>query len=328
MDIFAIPETITNKQEAIAAVSKNGLQLEFCSEELQNDLDVVIEAILNSPIAIQYASPRIRQNRQVALIAAKLNGNILSYLTEGLRKDKELVLTAVSNHGLALRFAPTFANDKQIVYTAVTNMSSALQFASAEFKDDYELVKMAVSEPQSHALAMASNRLKNNKTIVLEAITNGHGSQYSYASSSLQYDEDVAIAALKKWPAIIISLKCYNNLRVMLEAAKLTGSAFNRASERIQENAEFVKTAVVAFPDVLTCVGPTFANNVPFLIEVVRLNPNVLRHVCKQVYQNPDFKLGIALIDFHTLHRRLKHQQTMLHLCDCTFYFFNKVKTS
>ena len=60
-------DIITNKQEALDIVTKNGYVIQYVSEELRNDKEVVLVAVKRDIEALGYASKELRNNLVVQL---------------------------------------------------------------------------------------------------------------------------------------------------------------------------------------------------------------------------------------------------------------------
>ena len=96
-------ETLCNDREVVlAAVVSEGYALEYASETLCNDREVVLAAVVNKGCALEYASETLCNDRQVVLTAVNKDGCALEYASEALRNDRETALTAVENNWCAL----------------------------------------------------------------------------------------------------------------------------------------------------------------------------------------------------------------------------------
>jgi len=51
------------KTEALELVKKEGMQLRIMDDDFQNDMDIVLEAIKNTPHAFQFASERLQKDK-------------------------------------------------------------------------------------------------------------------------------------------------------------------------------------------------------------------------------------------------------------------------
>ncbi len=72
----------------LAAVSQNGLALQYASEELQGDRNIVLAAVSQDGLALLFASEELQGDRNIVLAAVNQNGIALEYAKFGLRRDK------------------------------------------------------------------------------------------------------------------------------------------------------------------------------------------------------------------------------------------------
>ena len=91
--------------EIIKKVKRNGHYLQYASEELKNNKEVVLEAVKQNGNALQYTSKELKNDKEVVLISVEENGYALQFASEILKNDKEVVLEAVKQNGNAFEFA-------------------------------------------------------------------------------------------------------------------------------------------------------------------------------------------------------------------------------
>jgi len=189
-DVWPIPVMTVQQQQAIDAVSQDGMRLEDQLLSMRNDKGVVMAAVTHDGRALQYASAALKNDREVVLAAVAEDGEALMYAPDALKRDKEVVLVAVSSYPFALEFAsPARKQDRDLVLVAVTLNGFALEFASAELKGDKSVVLAAVTK-DGRALKYASDALKDDKDVVLAAVTKDGRALY-YASDALKNDSEV-----------------------------------------------------------------------------------------------------------------------------------------
>jgi len=68
--VFATPEVQRNKEIVMKAVKQNGLAIQY-AEELQDDNDVVQAAVKQYGFALAYASPRLSNFLPIVTMAVK-----------------------------------------------------------------------------------------------------------------------------------------------------------------------------------------------------------------------------------------------------------------
>jgi hypothetical protein len=91
-----------DKEIVIEAVKTDSCSLKFASEELKNDIDVVM-ALLSTQKDIDVEDPfkfvgkKFKGDREIALKAVRRNGMSLQSLSDDLMKDREIILNALEN---------------------------------------------------------------------------------------------------------------------------------------------------------------------------------------------------------------------------------------
>ena len=93
-----------------------GSMLQYASEKLQDDKEVVLEAVKISCYELKYASERLKADKEITLEAVKQNGLALEYADDSLKKNKEIVLEALKENVLTLKYADdSLKNDPDIL---------------------------------------------------------------------------------------------------------------------------------------------------------------------------------------------------------------------
>ena len=139
--------------------------MQYASEELRGDREVVLAAVKSNGNQLEYASEALRGDREIVLAAVKFNGDQLEYASEELRGDKEIVLAAVQHSGSygALQYASEeLRGDREVVLAAVKNDMYALQYASEELQNDEELKKIA-ERTRAEAMGIKINEEENSE---------------------------------------------------------------------------------------------------------------------------------------------------------------------
>ena len=73
------------------------MELEYASEELRNNKEVVLEAVKKNGSALEYASERLQADKDVVLAAVKQYGDSIVYANwdSDVLYDREIILAAV-----------------------------------------------------------------------------------------------------------------------------------------------------------------------------------------------------------------------------------------
>jgi hypothetical protein len=142
------------------------MALQFATEQLKDDSEIVLKAIQENGMALKFASERLKDDPEIVLKAVQKYGGALEFASERLKDDAEIVLKAVQKYGGALEFASKrLKDDKEFVLAAIQENGMALQFATEQLKDDSEIVLKAIQE-NGMAFKFASERLKDDPEII------------------------------------------------------------------------------------------------------------------------------------------------------------------
>jgi len=126
---------ITDRNEALAEVTKNGSHLKNVSDELKKDRDIVLTAIKQNSEAFIYADNELKKDKEIVLEAitnynkySLLNGNKLMYVDETLKDDKDIVLAAVKLDNREFGYASErLKNDKDILFEIIKKDNSKFE---------------------------------------------------------------------------------------------------------------------------------------------------------------------------------------------------------
>ena len=102
----------------LAAVSANGIALQWSPERFRNDKEVALAAVQSAGQALKYVGRGLRGDRDVVAAAVQQNALALSFASKRLRKDKGLVLEACKANGQALLFAEHLREDSDCLLAA------------------------------------------------------------------------------------------------------------------------------------------------------------------------------------------------------------------
>ena len=91
-----------DKLIVLAAVKQNGDALQYASDDLKKDPEVVAEAIREYSRSILFSSWALGDLKLVTLAVQRGFSDILSYVDEGLRGNKDLVVKVLGRDGMQL----------------------------------------------------------------------------------------------------------------------------------------------------------------------------------------------------------------------------------
>ncbi|MGC6404755.1 MAG: DUF4116 domain-containing protein [Candidatus Comchoanobacterales bacterium] len=174
-------EKINDRKTLLGLVSQNGLALQHAGSEtfgflfrkeqpLNNDFEVVNNAVYKNGLALQYASTDLKDNSEIVLVAVEQNGLALQHASEKLKNDREMVLKAVKQNGLALEYAgDDFKNDTQVVIAAIKDQYNAWDFVGDELKSNEKFILSVLSQRPSVWLKLDSS-LKDDVDFIKKAV--------------------------------------------------------------------------------------------------------------------------------------------------------------
>lgn len=185
LELANYPKESTDYLCVFAAVSQNGLAIIHASLSLQQNLDIIIAAINNNPIAINLVKSDLitqemlidciqrgndidipqsfEDNNNVALAQVTKDGLLLKDISIVLQDDYDIIMAAVSQNGLALEFVDGMHfMDQQIIETAVTQNGLALKFA-APFAKKMPRIVHAALKSNVMALQYVDESIRSHK---------------------------------------------------------------------------------------------------------------------------------------------------------------------
>lgn len=187
----ASDQLLNNREFLIQALALDGRGLEFVSQDLQNDKEIILAASING--SIQFLSEELRDDREIVELAVTNWGMELEYASTRLRNDKVVVMKAVQKYPQALKFASQRLQYHPEVRRAagqeLSDTQDVLKDVPKPLRDDIDVVLAAVTF-SGESLKSASARLRNNKDVVLAALKQNDDA-FAYVSDELQQDGDV-----------------------------------------------------------------------------------------------------------------------------------------
>jgi hypothetical protein len=181
------PSILASSDEEIvlAAVQQNGLALQFASPEIQAESAIVLKAMQQNVLAFRHASEELKDDYDFVLKAVQQNGLALRYAPVQFQANREIVLAAVQQNILAFMVVPSvFKADREFILEAVKQNGWALRWATEDLKKDREIVLKAVQQ-NGLALEHAASELRNDREIVLAAVQQ-NGAAHAYAAPELK----------------------------------------------------------------------------------------------------------------------------------------------
>lgn len=231
-----------DRAAVLDAVMRNGQALEFASDLLRNDPEIVLAAMKQSHgSALQYASAELRGSRPFIYQCIQEEGGALRYVNDAFKNDREIVLMAVKQFGFHLQYASQALRlDQELVIAARKPGPSGLHWqrvGGSKFKPAGG--KELHNKPLSKALASKASKAAAEQaaaaTAGLEAATTEEEAAEAKAQAEAEA-KDLETATLTlaepEWEKFKQSFK--ESLRVLNENhfLKTSEGVFQPAEER------------------------------------------------------------------------------------------------
>ena len=127
----------TDREFVLKAVKSNGRALEFASEELRNDREIVKATVKNTAQIDKTHEFSVDLLESYSALRCAISGSDLQH-------DKGFILELIELDGMTLSCASDeLRADREVVLPAVTQFGQSIQFASEELQNDQGLIDIA-----------------------------------------------------------------------------------------------------------------------------------------------------------------------------------------
>ncbi|CAJ1330894.1 unnamed protein product [Effrenium voratum] len=130
----------------------------------------MLQALKRSGMALQFASEALRCDREVVLEAARQDGCSVRFaFYQAFREDFDIMKEAIANDWRSYGYASNeLKRNKDLALFAIEQSWETLQFVDEDLQDDLEVMSAAVSQ-KGEALRYASDRLRIHPELVRKA---------------------------------------------------------------------------------------------------------------------------------------------------------------
>jgi hypothetical protein len=212
---FATPAQRADKAFVLAAVTQDGLELEFTT--LKDDYSISLASVLQNGLALEFTT---------------------------FKDDYDIVFSAVAQNGLALAFT-TMEINKVIAFAAVTNNLTLLELGPGVDPQDtiqYCLDNIGIT------LSLDSENIPNSQVVVIS-----YGGERMYSSFTVENNigtspdnNDYNGLSLQYLPSVF-----QDDYDIVKYAVKNNGLSLQFASITLRGNAEIVALAVAQNPEAI-----------------------------------------------------------------------------
>lgn len=141
--------------------------LRFLSQDLKDDYDIVMEAVKQNGRALSCASVRLQDNPQIVIeaITEEYGWRNLAYASKAICNNKEVMLHAVKVDALALDYASEeLRNDKDIIVAAINQCKNSKHINPRHIeKLERKLLEMEENATKDELIEMLKEAKEENK---------------------------------------------------------------------------------------------------------------------------------------------------------------------
>lgn len=141
---------LTDKKEIISEIKTGTVSLlDYASQEIKADKEVILEAVKHYGWALSYGSDELKADKEVVSEAVSQYGRALQYASDELRNDRKIVLKAIENNGIAFMYiSEEFKNDIDIVLAALFSDISMYHFVGTKLKNNHAVINSLINSSE------------------------------------------------------------------------------------------------------------------------------------------------------------------------------------
>lgn len=145
---------------------------QYFDESMRGDKEFVLDVVKKDGMALEFVTNNLKADRDVVLAAVRQNGYALQFAAESLKADKGIILEAVKQNGYALQYATEKPRSNKIFQKQLfeTNFSSfeyminpALEICAEYEQMAKDLTELNISNYERFNTASAREIIKNRK---------------------------------------------------------------------------------------------------------------------------------------------------------------------
>ena len=247
----ASPTLKDDKEFCLFAVKSDGSNVQYISDRLLEDSELIEEAFANSRgsnlFFLDHRLSVFNDKKELVLKLIKNGAAPLDYVSNNLKDDIDVVINAVTNNGSQLKFASDRLKDnQQIILKAIENDSKYFEYASDNLKSNVEFISNLIINTKyyirsktspilikenpddykfvpnlEYIFKYCSEQILSNKELMIQAVKQ-EGSLLAFASEVLKSDKEIVLTALQNRPTKEILMLASKKLQEDLDLLILT----------------------------------------------------------------------------------------------------------
>jgi len=146
----ATQEQQSDRAFVLKAVAYDGYNLEYVSEKLRNDKEIVLKAIESFSEVLKFSGESLQNDRAFIKEAIKVNEYVLSDAKEKFQKDSELAFLAVKRNSMVLKFLPYYKRNKAFILELLNSDIDVFPYIEERLKTDRDIIKATQMVPYKY----------------------------------------------------------------------------------------------------------------------------------------------------------------------------------
>ncbi|MCL2722622.1 MAG: DUF4116 domain-containing protein [Treponema sp.] len=290
------------------AINKNGIALQYASEELRGNKELALYALENcnathSIIEVRdlykTLSQALRADIDIITSAVKLDASVLCNAPDEFRDNKELAMLALNNqyyspfscpHGLIYCLSPRLKADVDFMISVINKNISDLQYASDDLHSDINFMTRAVNK-SGFAIRYASDDLRDNIDLVTIAI-NQDASALRFASDDLRGNTDLVKKAINQDPSALrfAHVDLYGNKELVLYTLEKWREWWGKKEFRNYEYENY-GMHLNNFRELIETLSPVFGSDIDVMTKIINISDFYFSYASDELRGNFDFVL-------------------------------------
>ena len=245
IEVSDVPLHLLDDKDVLLAIFKHDTRLDKLPVKFREHREIVkmyLEAWGNRA-SLEYASDELKSDRDIVKLSVYKNGLNLKYASDELRSDRDIVISALSSTGQIFKYIPErLREDRDIIKIALRKDVDNFEFLPEKLKEDKDFILEIYEMPRfisclslkSPAFRFVSKELRNDKDFVLKILKmTAPGTRIlEFVSEELKKDEDIVSLVAQKYAS----------------APKLVEGLSRHELERIDSNKDYEKRRSAGLP--------------------------------------------------------------------------------
>ena len=200
---YASEEMKDNVEIVMAAVKTESFALQYASSNMKNNIDIVMEAVKQWPSSLQFASPHLQNNFQVVMEAVKGSPEVLGLASSEMQHNEDIVMAAVLKCETAFRYVPyKFREDSQFALKLLSQLNYSFKeyfqcFASKVRNDRNVIETLIQKNPEAIGYGYAGDKLRKDFEFNLQMVAK-NGLALQYVRKDMKNKKDLVKAAISQ----------------------------------------------------------------------------------------------------------------------------------